>query len=221
MISMAILASGRGSNFTAIADAIEAGHLDARVTKVISDRSDAAVLTKARNRGLSSCAVPWQSTAVDGESPVERRSRHEKLILDVLSDDFPQFLIMAGYMRIVTPTLINAFRSQKGYSRIVNVHPSLLPSFPGKEAYTQAFNYGAKQTGVTIHLVDEEMDSGPICAQKAFDISDCRSAEEVEERGLAVEHSLYPETLRWILPERFKIVSRGMGTDRRSCVSQS
>jgi phosphoribosylglycinamide formyltransferase-1 len=106
-------------------------------------------------------------------------------------------------MRILTPYLIDAFRCDKGYSRMVNIHPSLLPAFPGTHAYAQAFRYGVKITGVTVHLVEPVVDSGPICAQEAFSIEDCQSEDEVEMRGLAVEHRLYPKALNWILAERF------------------
>ena len=99
--------------------------------------------------------------------------------------------------------LIEAFRDPRGYVRIVNVHPSLLPSFPGVDAYRQAFEFGAKSTGVTVHLVELAVDSGPICAQESFSIADCRSVDEVEKRGLAIEHRLFPQTLSWVLAEKF------------------
>jgi phosphoribosylglycinamide formyltransferase-1 len=112
---------------------------------------------------------------------------------------------MAGYMRVVSPELIDAFRDPRGFARVTNVHPSLLPAFPGRDAYGQAFRHGAKVSGVTVHLVDDGVDEGPICAQEAFGIGDCRSGEEVESRGLAIEHRLYPATLSWLLAESFEI----------------
>jgi phosphoribosylglycinamide formyltransferase-1 len=130
---------------------------------------------------------------------------------------------MAGYMRIVTSKLIESFRSERGYTRVVNIHPSLLPAFPGTGAYAQAYRYGAAVAGATVHLVELEVDSGPICAQVAFPIRELRSEAEVEEKGKVMEQKLYPETLSWVLPERFEIEMRSSERDlakasRRLCV---
>jgi phosphoribosylglycinamide formyltransferase-1 len=202
---IAIFASGRGSNFEAIEAQIRSGALDAKIVAVVSDQPDAPVLEKARDVGLQAIAVP-----VAGD-----RLAHEKKILAELSRFAPKFLVLAGYMRIITPHLIESFRSERGYSRIVNIHPSLLPAFPGVNSYAQAFHHGAKITGVTVHLVENQVDSGPICAQEAFDISGCQSAEIVEKIGLAIEHRIYPQSLAWILPEKFSVDSR---TGGRLCV---
>ena len=142
---------------------------------------------------------------VAGETDADRRTRHEELILAALAPLKPAFLILAGYMRILTPRLLGAFRSPRGYARVVNIHPSLLPAFPGTGGYAQAWEHGAKVAGASVHLVDEGVDEGPICAQEAFSIAECRSAEEVEKMGLAVEHRLYPRALSWILEEKFEI----------------
>lgn len=208
---IAIFASGRGSNFDAIHAAVSAGKLDADIRAVVSDKADAPVLTKARSHGLRAiCIEPPKSGAIEA-----RRLEHEKKILAELKPFEPRFLVLAGYMRIMTPHLIESFRSERGYTRIVNVHPSLLPAFPGVDSYGQAFSYGVKTTGVSVHLVECEVDSGPICAQEAFGIEDCQTLEEVEKRGLAVEHRIFPETLKWILPEAFSIEKRPGG---RICV---
>jgi phosphoribosylglycinamide formyltransferase-1 len=204
---IAIFASGRGSNFDAISAAISAGRLDAEIRAVVSDKEEAPVLTKARERGLQAiCIEPPKTGALEA-----RRLEHEKKILAELTPFAPKFLVLAGYMRIMTSHLIEAFRSERGYTRIVNVHPSLLPAFPGVDAYGQAFSYGVKTTGVSVHLVECEVDSGPICAQEAFGIADCQTQEEVEKRGLSIEHRIFPETLKWILPEAFSIEKRGSG----------
>ena len=191
-IPIAILGSGRGSNF----DAITRAGLDIQVVAVVSDQSDAPILEKARQAGH-----PTHCVEAAGLSRVD----HERKILEVLSKAQPRFLVMAGYMRIVTATLLEPFRSDRGYARVVNIHPSLLPSFPGVRAYEQAFRFGSKVAGVTVHLVDLDVDNGPICAQESFDITDCRTAEEVEQRGLKVEHRLFPQTLKWVLPEAFTV----------------
>ncbi len=199
MIPIAVLASGRGSNFEALQAAITQGKLHAKICALVSDQPGALSIQKAQAAGIPSVVVP--STDYKGESG---RRAHEEKLLEALQPFSPRFLVMAGYMRIVTDPLIQAFRSERGYSRIVNIHPSLLPAFPGTDAYAQAFHHGAKVTGVTIHLVDSGLDSGPICAQEAFSVTDCNHVEEVEKRGLAIEHRLYPRTLEWVLPERFE-----------------
>lgn len=214
-VSIAVLASGRGTNFEAIHQAIAKGKLDARIVGLVSDRPDAEVLARARALGVETRVI----TGLKGLKGMKlERKEHDRLVLEALRGWSPGFLVMAGYMRIVTRELIDAFRSERGYSRIVNVHPSLLPAFPGVDAYRQAFRYGATVTGVTVHLVDEGLDSGPICAQEAFSIADCPSPEAVERRGLEVEHRLYPESLRWILPEKFEIHSHSNPDNRRLCV---
>jgi phosphoribosylglycinamide formyltransferase 1 len=210
MTRIAVLASGRGSNFEALVRAVRDGRLDAEIVALVSDRPQAPALEIARTAGIPALAVAPEST---GEL-TERRRRHDERVLEAIAPFAPRFLVMAGYMRIVTPTLIEAFRSERGYARITNIHPSLLPSFPGVESYGQAWKYGAKVAGVTVHLVEESVDSGPVLAQEAFAIADCPDAEAVERRGLAIEHRLYPETLGWALRESFEIEHR----EGRPCV---
>ncbi|MDR3608281.1 MAG: phosphoribosylglycinamide formyltransferase [Oligoflexia bacterium] len=210
MTSFAVLASGTGSNFEAIADAVQSGRLAAKLVGVVSDVPDAGVLAKARLRGITTAVVPREKD----------RAAHDRKILqalDALPGGRPRFLVLAGYMRVMTSTLIQAFRADR-YSRIVNIHPSLLPAFPGVAGYAQAYAHGAKIAGVTVHLVDEGLDSGPICAQGAFSISECESVHEVEDLGKELEHRLYPETLSWILPEKFKLEERETASVRRLCV---
>ena len=206
MIPIAVLASGRGTNFRAVHDAIRTKKLAAEIVAVVSDQPQAPVLALARELGLKTILVPAESGALRPQNTAplsERRRIHEEKILAQLLPLGPKFLVLAGYMRIVTPLLIDAFRCARGYCRMVNIHPSLLPAFPGVDSYAQAFRYGVKWTGVTVHLVENAVDSGPICAQEAFSIADCRSEAEVKARGLAVEHRLLPEALKWILPEAF------------------
>ncbi len=215
-VSIAVLASGRGSNFDAIAGAIDSGQLDAEISLVLSDKPQAPVLEKAKARGIKTvCVEAKKSGPLSVESRQLARLEHDKAVLVELKRAQPRFVVLAGYMRIVTSHLIEAFRSERGYSRIVNIHPSILPAFPGVSSYQQAFEYGCKTTGVTVHLVEDEVDSGPVCAQEAFTIADCKSVEEVEQRGLKIEHRLFSETLKWILPEAFSVEKRGSG---RICV---
>jgi len=226
-VGVVILASGRGSNFEAIVKAVETRRLDAQIIAVISDVSNAPVLEKAKSYGVPALTIPIE--AIAGEDPADTRRRHEERILKHLGGS--DFLILAGYRRIIGSTLLEAFRSPRGYSRIVNVHPSLLPAFPGLHSYAQAFEYGVKVTGVTVHLVEAGVDTGPVCAQEAFSIDDCTSVGEVEARGLVVEHRLLPQTLEWLLKEKFEITCRDQKrkpgqnlagltdlTERRLCV---
>lgn len=217
-VRVAILASGRGSNFEAIVNAIESQKLDAQIVALISDVTTAPVVEKAKSFGVPAFTIPIE--AIAGERSTNTRQRHEERILEQLdcSPCRPDFLILAGYRRIIGATLLEAFRSPRGYSRIVNVHPSLLPAFPGLHSYAQAFEYGVKVTGVTVHLVEAGVDTGPVCAQEAFSISDCTSVEEVEARGLAIEHRLLPATLEWLLKEKFEITCRDNLSERRLCV---
>ena len=109
-------------------------------------------------------------------------------------------------MRLLGAPVLEFFKSERGYVRIVNIHPSLLPAFPGKNSYQRAFEHGCLVTGVTVHFVDEGLDSGWICAQESFSISDCQSATDVENKGLPIEHRLYVDTLKWVLPEMFEVL---------------
>lgn len=189
---IAILASGRGSNFEAIAKAIQAGRLQAEITLVVSDQPTAGVLEKARAQGLKTLV-----------------QKDQLQLAENLKTQAVDYLVLAGYMRILKTSFIDQFRDPRGFAKILNIHPSLLPAFPGLDSYKQAFEHGVKTTGVTVHFVDSGVDTGPICAQKSFSIEDCQSIDEVERRGLAIEHELYPETLNWILKNAFDIKERG------------
>lgn len=191
---IAVLASGRGSNFEALQAAIEEGRLNAEISVVLSNKESAPVLEKASRKKLNAkfmAAVGKEDWSLGYVSEIKKAGA--------------QYVALAGFMKILPDSFIQAFDSGRGYSRIVNVHPSLLPAFPGVDSYRQAFESGSKTTGVTVHLVDTTLDGGPICAQESFSIADCKSAEEVEARGLKIEHRLFPETLNWILTENFKI----------------
>lgn len=200
MIPVVVLASGRGSNFEAVAEAVERNRLEANILALVCDQPGAAVLKKAESRGIPALCVP--------KTRDQSSEAHEQLWLGEVarvSGQKPEWLILAGYMRILSAQLIQQFELEAGVARIVNVHPSLLPAFPGRDSYRQAFEARCRETGVTVHLVTHEVDAGPICAQQSFDISDCQSAEEVERKGLELEHKLYPETLKWILARRFSL----------------
>lgn len=189
---IAILASGRGSNFSAIAKAVSEKRLHAEIALVASDRAEALVLEKAQSLSLKTL--------------VEKNQMRLAMALRELQVDY---VVLAGYMRILKQEFISQFQDERGFSRIVNIHPSLLPELPGLESYRRAFEQKFAQTGVTVHFVDAGVDTGPICAQKSFSIADCLSVEEVEKRGLMIEHELYPATLSWVLSNRFEILKQG------------
>ncbi|HMW89826.1 MAG TPA: phosphoribosylglycinamide formyltransferase [Candidatus Obscuribacter sp.] len=187
-IDIVLLASGRGSNVEAIADSILAGRLDARISCVISNNADAGVLDVARRKGLTAHVLPSQGM---------KKAEHEEALLALLAEHnyAPDFVVLCGYMRILTGRFLRAFLSPAGFFRVINIHPSLLPSFPGATAYADAYKAGVAVSGITVHLVDEQVDHGPILAQVSFPRHESDSFEDFSLRGLALEHKLLPEVL--------------------------
>ena len=153
---LGILLSGRGSNFIAIADNIASGKLDAAIAIVLSNRADAPGIEAARQRGLKAVVIPSKGQA---------REAHDAEIISALQSANVDLICLAGYMRLLSPTFVRAFPR-----RILNIHPSLLPAFPGLDAQKQALEYGAKVTGCTVHIVDEDLDHGPILLQRAVPV---------------------------------------------------
>lgn len=192
---LGVLLSGRGSNFLALHEAILRGDLPARIAVVLSDRPDAGGLERAGELGYPTAAVP-----VVREVP---REEHEEQLLDHLRAAKVEWVCLAGYMRRLSGRLVSAYRQ-----RIVNVHPSLLPAFPGLHAQRQAFEHGVRVAGCTVHLVDEGLDSGPIVTQRAIRVEDGDGAERVAARILAEEHRAYPEALRRLLIEPWRVDGR-------------
>jgi phosphoribosylglycinamide formyltransferase-1 len=191
MLKLAIFGSGSGTNCQAIIDAIEAGTLDAEIKCVLSDVADAYILERARKHNIPAihfdCA-PFK-TKLDGEA--------EQKVLQTLEEHDVDFVALAGFMRIVKDGLLNAFKG-----RIINIHPSLLPSFPGLDSGRQAYDYGVKFTGCTVHYVDAGVDTGAIINQKCVAIEDADTLDSLMTRIHAQEHIAYPEALRWIAEER-------------------
>lgn len=182
MMKIAIFASGNGSNFQSIVDAYQEEKLHAEVRLLVCDKPNAFVIERARKANIESFVFSPKAYG--------SKADFEQEIVDKLIDLGIDFIVLAGYMRLIGPTLLNAFEG-----KIVNIHPSLLPSFPGKDAIGQAMSAGVKVTGVTVHYVDEGMDTGPIIAQQAIDIKDDETKESLEQRIHEVEHILYPKTL--------------------------
>lgn len=180
---IAVFASGSGSNFQAIADAVDAGRLDVRIELLVCDKPKARVVERAMAAG-----VP-----VFTFNPKDYPSRqaYETEIIRLLEEKQVDLIVLAGYMRIITEVLVNGY-----WGRIINIHPSLLPSFPGINAVGQALNHGVKVTGVTVHIVDGGLDSGPILAQRALDIRPDDTEETLAVRIHPIEHQLYPEVIQ-------------------------
>lgn len=185
MKSLAVFASGEGTNFEAIADACTGGVLDARVVLMVCDKPGAPVVAKARLRGIESFVFNPRDYASKSEYEAEAVRRMKALGVDLVC--------LAGYMRIVSKTLMDAYPD-----RIINIHPSLLPSFRGLHAVEQAVSYGVKVYGITIHYVNEELDGGKIIAQKAFEY-DGSDPAEVHRIGQKIEHRLYVDTIAKLL----------------------
>lgn len=192
-----VLASGRGSNLEALLAAQAAGTLSARVVAVLSDRPDAPALDRARTHGVDAVVIDPQSTRARLAPEVEARFRDELLRREV------EWVILAGFFRIVGAPLLDAFPD-----RIVNIHPSLLPSFPGLHAQRQALEYGTKVAGCTVHLVNAEIDRGAILAQAAVPVEDADDEASLSARILAVEHRLLAETIDRIARTGFRVEGR-------------
>ena len=185
---IAILLSGRGSNFAAIYKSINRGDFDAEICCVISNDAGAAGLRTAREFGLEALCVP--SVGVE-------RNAYDRLLIETLRPFDPALICLAGFMRILSPVFIAAFPS-----RVMNIHPSLLPSFPGLHAQRQALQYGVKISGCTVHLADEGMDTGPIIMQRAVEVLDGDTEESLSARILRQEHDVYWRAIAEILEKR-------------------
>ena len=195
MKNLGILLSGRGSNFVAIADSIDAGRIPgARIAAVISNRTDAPGIETARKRGLDALVIP---------SKGKEREAHDREIVSALQARSVDLVCLAGYMRLLSPWFVRQFPH-----RILNIHPSLLPAFPGLEAQQQAFAYGVKVSGCTVHFVDEELDHGAIIVQKTVPVLDTDDEHTLAERIVAQEHIAYTEAINVVLGGNFAIAGR-------------
>ncbi len=195
MHNLGILLSGRGSNFVAIADSIDAGRIaDAQIAVVISNKADAPGIATARQRGLNARVIP---------SKGRPREEHDGEVVAALKEHNVDLVCLAGYMRLLSPWFVQQFPR-----RILNIHPSLLPAFPGLEAQEQAFVYGVKVSGCTVHFVDEELDHGAIIVQKAVPVLDGDDEHALAARILEQEHIAYTEAINIALRGNFEILGR-------------
>jgi phosphoribosylglycinamide formyltransferase-1 len=195
MKNIGILLSGRGSNFEAIAENVAAGKIaNARIAIVISNRPDAPGIAIARRRGIDTAIIPSKNKA---------REEHDQEVVGVLQEHKVDLVCLAGYMRLLSPWFVKQFPQ-----RILNIHPSLLPAFPGLEAQQQAFAYGVKIAGCTVHFVDEELDHGPIIVQKAVPVRDDDDEHTLAARILEQEHIAYAEAINIVLNREFTVAGR-------------
>ncbi|HZT33669.1 MAG TPA: phosphoribosylglycinamide formyltransferase [Bryobacteraceae bacterium] len=194
MKRLGILLSGRGSNFEAIADSVAAGRIDARIGIVISNRPEARGLEVARQRGLPAVAIP--SRGLD-------REIYDRLLIEELHRHSVDLVCLAGFMRLLSAAFVREFPQ-----RILNIHPSLLPAFPGLDAQHQALEHGVKISGCTVHFVDEFLDAGPIVLQAAVPVRDDDTVESLSARILEQEHRIYSEAIAIVLSGRYRIEGR-------------
>src|SRR5246127_3063373 len=206
MKSLGMLLSGRGSNFVAIANSIDAGRIpDARIAVVISNKPDAPGIATARQRGLNALVIP---------SKGKPREEHDREVVAALQQNAVDLICLAGYMRLLSPWFVQQFPH-----KILNIHPSLLPAFPGLEAQEQAFAYGVKVSGCTVHFVDEELDHGAIIVQKTVPVLDDDDEHSLAARILEQEHIAYTQAINIVLGGDFEIAGRRL--KKKSDVNKS
>ena len=194
-MNIAVLVSGRGSNLQAMIDSIENGYLKARISVVISDIENAYALGRAKKHGI-------EAVFVDPEK-YSSKDLYEKQVLAVLKKHNADLILLAGYMKILGKILLLAYKD-----RILNIHPALLPAFAGLHAQKQAFVYGVKVAGCTVHFVDEKLDGGAIILQRCVDVRDDDTEETLADRILEQEHKIYPEAVKLFVENRLRIEGR-------------
>jgi len=192
--NIAVLISGSGTNFQSIINHIKIGKLKCNLAVVISNKQDAYGLVRAKKANIPAHFVDYKGL---------ERKEHEKKIVEILEKHKVDLVVLAGYMRILTPYFV---RKYKG--RLINIHPALLPSFPGTDGYGDTWRYGSKVGGLTIHFVDEGVDTGPIIIQKTNPIKETDTLESFKKRGLKIEHQALPEAIKLFIEGKLKIVGR-------------
>ncbi|RMG96674.1 MAG: phosphoribosylglycinamide formyltransferase [Candidatus Dadabacteria bacterium] len=194
-LRLGVLVSGSGSNLQAILDAAASGRLDAEVRVVVSDNPGAYGLERARRAGVPAEVVPWD--------PARPREAHDEAVVEALRRHGVDTVALAGYMRLVTPRLLGAFPG-----RVLNIHPALLPAFPGLHVHEKVLAHGAKFSGCTVHFVDEGMDTGPIICQAVVPVRDDDTPETLAARILREEHRIYPQALQYLAEGRLRVEGR-------------
>jgi len=192
MINIAVLASGRGTNLQAIINAVQEGKIDGTIKIVISDNEKAYALKRARDNRINTMVFPYKS--------YKNKENYEDQIINCLKNNYIDLVVLAGYMRLLGSKIINNYRY-----RIINIHPALLPSFPGLNAQKQALEYGVKISGCTVHFVDEGIDPGPIILQHAVEVKQTDNEETLSDRILKYEHQLLPRAIQLFAKKRITI----------------
>ncbi|MCK5768564.1 MAG: phosphoribosylglycinamide formyltransferase [Candidatus Atribacteria bacterium] len=195
MINIGVLVSGSGTNLLAIIEAIKEGEIDGLIRIVISDKHDVFALRRARFYNI-------KTNSINPEG-FDNREEYDREIVSILKEKEVDLVVLAGYMKILTPYFINAYKN-----KIINIHPALLPSFPGLHVQKKAIEYGVKVSGCTVHFVDEGMDSGPIIMQKAVKVKEDDTEETLAKRILKQEHKIYPRAIQLFAEERLEIIGR-------------
>ncbi|ULA63590.1 MAG: hypothetical protein LZF86_110289 [Nitrospira sp.] len=211
-LRVAVLASGRGSNLQAIIDGIEASQVHATIAAVISNKKDAVALERARKHGLKDLFVDPKPFAGQPDS----REAYDRALLAILQQHDVELVLLAGYMKIVTAVLVNAYAN-----RMMNIHPSLLPSFPGLDVQKKAIEWGCKLAGCTVHFVTEGVDEGPIILQAAVPILDDDSPEALAARILVQEHKLYPRAVQLFAEGRLRVEGRRVFVEQGKPVGEA
>ncbi|MFA5100043.1 MAG: phosphoribosylglycinamide formyltransferase [Candidatus Omnitrophota bacterium] len=201
-MNIAIFASGRGSNFEAVARAIRQKRLSCKIKLLVCDNPQAKVIEKARNAGVDALVIERSAFA--------DKKAFEQAIIKRLKKDGIDLIVLAGFMRLLSAEFVRAF-----HNRIINIHPALLPAFKGSHGIADAFAYGAKVTGITVHFVDEHMDHGPIILQEAIPIKENDTLASLEGRIHRLEHRLYPKAIQLFAQGRLKIKGRKVGITRK------
>ena len=195
MINIGVLASGRGTNLQAIIEAVKENKIEGRIGIVISDSRDAFALKRAKQNNIETQYINFKS--------FKDREDYDKKIMECLKEKNVDLVVLAGYMRILSPFFINAYKN-----KIMNIHPALLPSFPGLHVQRQAVEYGVKVSGCTVHFVDEGLDSGPIIIQRAVEVKEDDTEETLTKRILKEEHQIYPQAIQLFSQGRLIIKGR-------------
>ncbi len=194
MKNIAVLISGNGTNLQAIIDEAKDGKINGKIVAVISNKSDAYGLERAKQADIPTYFIDHKGIT---------REEHEQKIIDTLEKAKVDLVVLAGYMRVVTPLFVNKYKH-----KLINIHPALLPAFPGTDGYGDTFNYGCKVGGCTVHFVDEGVDTGPIIVQKVNEIKENDTLESFKQRGLEIEHQALPEAVRLFCEDKLQIEGR-------------